>query len=193
VERRQSCASRLRRGRARQARQNTHCVCRRFPSDIFSFVLSRSSLPDLIRQSMPQLSLPSASHRAFACSNSAWTTGIGDRRTPFCERLCAVVTSQRVAWHSSDAQPHRENEILFSPLPVGERSRAKRAGEGDRDFDFKLRTPSPQPSPHRGEGEENASRERESIPLPPTRAARGGEGLGGTFLVRPPPRLISLT
>ena len=27
-----------------------------------------------------------------------------------------------VAWHSSDAQPHRENEILFSPLPIGERS-----------------------------------------------------------------------
>jgi hypothetical protein len=28
---------------------------------------------------------------------SAWTTGIGGRRTPFCERLCPAVTSQRVA------------------------------------------------------------------------------------------------
>jgi hypothetical protein len=26
------------------------------------------------------------------------------------------------SFHSSDAKPHRENEILFSPLPVGERS-----------------------------------------------------------------------
>jgi hypothetical protein len=35
------------RGRARQARLNTNCVCRRFASDIFSFVLSPSVMPGL--------------------------------------------------------------------------------------------------------------------------------------------------
>jgi len=44
--------------------------------------------------------------------------------------------------HSSDAKTHRENEIPFSPLPVGEKSRAKRAGEGVRSSDFEHGTPS---------------------------------------------------
>ena len=38
VERRQSCAPRKGRGRARKARHNTHCVCRRFASEFLSFV-----------------------------------------------------------------------------------------------------------------------------------------------------------
>jgi hypothetical protein len=29
--------------------------------------------------------------------------------------------SETVAWHSSGAKARRENEILFSPLPTGER------------------------------------------------------------------------
>src|SRR5262249_26226375 len=32
---------------------------------------------------------------AFERAASAWTTGVGVRRTPFCERLCAVMTRQR--------------------------------------------------------------------------------------------------
>jgi hypothetical protein len=162
---------------ARQARQKSLASVGVSPPNLFF-----RSFRFVIRA---EAALANAS-TGICCCSSAWTTGSkygGDESE----------SGVTVAWNSSDAQTHRENEILFSPLPVGERSRAKRAGEGDRDFDFKLRTPSPQPSPHRGEGEENASRERESIPLPPTRAARGGEGLGGTFLVRPPPRLISLT
>jgi hypothetical protein len=43
-----------------------------------------SSLPDLIRQSMPTI-------------GSAWTTDIGVQRTPFCERLCPVVTIGKIS------------------------------------------------------------------------------------------------
>jgi hypothetical protein len=39
VERRQPCAFRRRRGRARKARHNSHCVCRRFASE-FLFVIA---------------------------------------------------------------------------------------------------------------------------------------------------------
>src|SRR5690242_7403411 len=60
--------------------------------------------------------------------------------------------------HSSDAKPHRENAILLSPLPSGERSRAQRAGEGDRMFQIEVRYPLTLTLSQRGEGDEGAVR-----------------------------------
>ena len=66
----------------------------------FAFVLTRSPVfpfvmpgldPGIHVESTPAQRTPPA----LAGGSSAWTTGIGVRRTPFCERLCPVVTSQR--------------------------------------------------------------------------------------------------
>src|ERR1700758_5451755 len=86
-------------------------------------------------------------------------------------------------FHSSDAKAHRENEILFSP-PAHARSAWWGGVRGGGHFLSTPPTPAPLSSP-------GISR----LPPPPPRAARGGEGLGvgGTFFLLPPPRLISLT
>ena len=99
------CASRLRRGRGRR-HGRTPLASVGVSPPIFSFVLSfviaghsrsQNGVAKLAyaRQSMQMRRLrllPPAIHSV----NSPWTTGIGVRRTPFCERLCPVVTSQRV-------------------------------------------------------------------------------------------------
>ena len=114
------CAWRSRRGRARKARQKSLAsVGVLLPT--FSFVLSRSflsSLPGLTRlraeagvfsasRNNPSADEGPAIHAdltlvkhtppALVGCTSAWTTGIGVRRTPFCERLCPVVTSSETA------------------------------------------------------------------------------------------------
>src|SRR5262249_20954887 len=103
-----------------------NCVCRRFASDIFvrSFL---SSLPDIavrgtasFHSPMPaihaELTLAQRFHRRSARVASAWTT----RSKSGGDESESGVT---VAFHSSDAQTHRENEILFFPPPArGERS-----------------------------------------------------------------------
>ncbi len=89
VERRQSCAPRKGRGRARKARHNPHCVCRRFASE-FYFFRSFPFVPFVIAGLDPAIH---AENNACAVlppalpgCNSAWTTGSSP-----------VVTSQR-AW-----------------------------------------------------------------------------------------------
>ena len=69
------------------------CVCRRFASDFLSFVLTRCSfviagLDPATCKTDARIALPPALRHVA----SAWTTGIGVRRTPFCKRLCPVVT-----------------------------------------------------------------------------------------------------
>jgi hypothetical protein len=80
---------------------NYRCVCRRFASDIF-FRSFRTSLPDLIRQSMRNRGSHSAS------------TGAQARRFSMDHRVKpGGDESETVAWHNSGAQPRCENEILF--------------------------------------------------------------------------------
>src|SRR5690348_2270333 len=78
---------------------------------------------------MPKLRLHSAFHRAFACSNSAWTTGIGVRSTPFCERLCRVVTIEGVAcaWRGIARMRRRAARTVVLALSP---SHAHMAGDG---------------------------------------------------------------
>jgi hypothetical protein len=64
-----------------------------------SFVLSHSSLPGLTRDSIRKRRL------RRACRSFAWTTGSSP-----------VVTSQRVACHSSGAKARRENAFIYLPL-----------------------------------------------------------------------------
>jgi hypothetical protein len=87
--------------------------------------------------------------------------------------------SEIVAWHSSDAKSHRENEILLSPLPVGERAcprtrsggrERKRAGEGVRMF--RLRAPYPLTPTLSPTGKGRRRSDRASNHLRPTRAVR---------------------
>src|ERR1700745_1456128 len=117
------CASRLRRGRARQARPKRLSSVGGSPPNFF-LVLSRLAslaLPGLARKIHAEAEPAQRNPPALVGVTSAWTTGIGVRRTPFCERLCPVVTISEsgvtVAWHSSGAKARRENEILFPSRP----------------------------------------------------------------------------
>jgi len=71
------------------------CVCRRFASDIFVRSVRHCELHAVERSNPCRSFAGTALPPALAGGSSAWTTGIGVRRTPFCERLCPVVTSQR--------------------------------------------------------------------------------------------------
>jgi hypothetical protein len=83
-------------------RQNTDCVCRRFASEsflsFFPFVIAGHSRSWNGVVSLAYAGNPCRSNArtalppALAGVASAWTTGTGVRRTPFCERLCPVVT-----------------------------------------------------------------------------------------------------
>src|SRR5262249_50467921 len=94
----------------------------------FAFVLTRSPVFPFVMpgldsgihvESTPAQRTPPA----LAGGSLAWTTGIGVRRTPFCERLDE---SETVACHGSGAAMRRENEIFSPPAHV----RAARGGEG---------------------------------------------------------------
>jgi hypothetical protein len=132
VERRQSCASRLRRGRARLARQITIASVGVSPPNLF------------LSWPAPSLTLPRLRGR--------------ERVGEFAKRL------------------KRKTKVGTTPaFFFALRLRASRDGFG------KTRA--------------HTRRENEiAFPLPPTRAARGGEGsgVGGLFLVHSPPRLIAL-
>ena len=147
------------RGRARKARQNTHCVCRRFASEFLSFVLSRSSsMPERCLRMLPP---------AFACRSSAWTTASS-----------AVVTSKR-QWLAIARMLRRIARTRFyfhlSP-PCGERSDCQRVrpeGAGPmtssairvrglvRESELGGNAPSSQPSP-RKRGEVSTRRRHEN-------------------------------
>jgi hypothetical protein len=68
-------------------------------------------------------SLAQRFHRRFVRVASAWTTGIGVRRTPFLHTAMPGGDESEsrvtVASHSSGAKARRENEILFSTSPQG--------------------------------------------------------------------------
>src|SRR5262252_10141282 len=73
-----------------KARQKSLASVGVLPPNLFSFVLP--FFPFVIHA---EVTLAQRTPPAFGGGSSAWTTGIGVRRTPFCERLCPVVTSQR--------------------------------------------------------------------------------------------------
>jgi hypothetical protein len=83
------CASRMRRGRARYGAAEDDLASVGVLLPIFSFRSFVPFLPFVIAE----VALADAS-TGICCGTFAWTTGIGVRRTPFCERLCRVVTSQ---------------------------------------------------------------------------------------------------
>ena len=92
------CAWRSRRGRARQARLNTEIASVGVsPPNLF---LSFPFVPFVIAGLDPaihaEVTLEKRFPPALVGVTSAWTTGLGVQRTPFCERLCPVVTSQGV-------------------------------------------------------------------------------------------------
>ena len=105
------------------------CVCRRFASDIFSFVLSRSSVRHArAKGAKRRLQLKSPGHpcRSFACSvlstGAHWLQLSMDhwQKRPKDAVLRTAMSGGdesesgvTVAWHSSGAKSHRENEILF--------------------------------------------------------------------------------
>jgi hypothetical protein len=88
-----------------KARLNTNYVCRRFASDVFSFVLS-------VRHCRAEAALAQCFPPALVGVTSAWTTGIGVQRTPFCERLCPVVTNKLM--REENLVPRRG----FEPPPI---------------------------------------------------------------------------
>ena len=155
----------------------------------FAFVLTRSPVfpfvmpgldPGIHVKSTPAQRTPPA----LAGGSSAWTTGIGVRRTPFCERLCPVVTSQR-PWLAMARALRCAARTRFRASLRAQRSNPVSGAALDCFVAF---------APRNDEGA--AMRRENEIFSPPAhvRAARGGEGLGvGGTSVRPPPRLISLT
>src|SRR5262249_29211078 len=109
---------------------------------------------------------------------------LGVRRTPFCERLCPVVTSQR-PWLAMARALRCAARTRFRASLRAQRSNPVSGAALDCFVAF---------APSNDEGA--AMRRENEIFSPPAhvRAARGGEGLGvGGTSVRPPPRLISLT
>jgi hypothetical protein len=181
VERRQSCAWRSRRGRAERTAEEP-CVCRRFASESFSFVLSRSSLPGLTRQIHADLALTqcfppalallqlSMDHRHRCPKDAVLRTAMpgGDES----ESAVTVLGTARMRRRIARTKCH------FHLSPVGRgRANVVSEGEGGLSSSFKLSTRSPQPSPHWGEGAVRAARTNftgvipprlGSVPLPPT-------------------------
>jgi hypothetical protein len=92
------------------------CVCRRFASDSFSFF--RSFLRHPCR-SFACTALPPA----FGRVASAWTTGIGVQRTPFCERLCPAVTTSECGVGIARALSRAARTGLHFPLSTLGRGR----------------------------------------------------------------------
>jgi hypothetical protein len=181
------CAPRL---GARQCPSGTveePCVCRRFASDIFSFVLSfvmpgqkaRSAVFNLkapgihaavkhIKRFPPSVCLRHVSmdHRHRRPLDAVLRTAM-----PGGDESESAVT---VAFHSSDAQPYRENEILFFLSPLcAERSdcAAIRVRGRGRESEPSGNAPSSQPSPRtRGEGARSrAARTKVYFSSPPLR------------------------
>src|SRR5581483_11515563 len=107
-------------GRTRKARQNSTLRLSAFRLRFFLFVLS-FVIAGLDPGIHAEASLAQRFHRRLRRLKLRMDHRIksgGDESE-------SVVT---VASHSSDAKSHRENGILFSPLPVGERSRAQASG-----------------------------------------------------------------
>src|SRR5690348_8755700 len=124
------CASRLRRGRVRQARQKSLASVGVSPPNLFrSFPFVQFVIAGLDPAIHAEAEPAQRNPPALVGVTSAWTTGIGVRRTPFCERLCPVVTISEsgvtVAFHNSGAKARRENEILFSSPRCAGRGRER--------------------------------------------------------------------
>jgi hypothetical protein len=131
------------------ARQITHCVCRRFASESYFFVLpvlSLASLPDLIRQSMPKRRLRMLPP-AFVCCSSAWTTGSSPVVTSKRQWLAIARMLRRIArteWLAPKRFPdavqretvHRRSGIVsnaeFAKVPVQQRTISCCAAPGMR-------------------------------------------------------------
>ena len=136
------CASRLRRGRARQARQKSLASVGVSPPNLFrSFPFVQFVIAGLDPAIHAEAEPAQRNPPALVGVTSAWTTGIGVRRTPFCERQSPVVTISEsgvtVAFHSSGAETHRENENLFPSHPRAQRVVGRGQGWGH----FHLRPP----------------------------------------------------
>jgi len=111
------------------ARHNPHCVCRRFASDFYFFRSSRSSLPDLIRQSMPKWRLRMLPP-AFARCSSAWTTGSSPVVTSKRQWLAIARALSRAARKSRHCERSEAIQSEFESLDCFV-TNAPRNDEGD--------------------------------------------------------------